>query len=348
MKSCVVFIFTIACFFTAKAQFINNHKTDIDNPFNKPYEWPDNQPEDCPFPESKEITKIVFTGRYANYTQADTWFPMWAADGNNYSPFTDGLVDGYMSIGHYTNMFEIYNNKNHRTGQAVRTGDDPYWVVNALYVRPHNDDNFFNEKGKAKFRVPRAVVYGQDNSLSPDGKIYLVSHGFSSGTGTNNRANGDALYLCRVDSGIENVIDHTKYEFWNGSSWAPTVEEARPFLDWPDNLGGATITWNPGLEKYILVVHHNNHTGIGDVAEEHRTIIMESDKITGPYKTIHYMVDWGPGSYFGNIPAKYISEDGKTAWLVISANCWAEPANPPQCIYSCSMHEFKFVTMDDE
>ncbi|MBE0655303.1 MAG: hypothetical protein IH594_15995 [Bacteroidales bacterium] len=564
MKKLTLSLLAIACFFTGSAQFLNNHKTDADNPYNKLYEWPDNQPEDCPFPESKEITKVVFTGKYANYTHSDTWFPMWAADGNCYSPFTDGTVDGYMSVGHYTNMHKIYENKNHRTGQAVMTGDDPaslevtglgsmstnydnfypcasviadgvwyyghydafnevgyfagwrystnwnhfaeeqnypwkneywtsaydvsadpryfdfgvenevepghiavnsktiynkktgygwdkaltgdlvrdhdvktmkdfsycdedrtftvdvkngdyrvlifigdrghvsrdlisvsaegeikienisttagdpgnevlpfefnvtvndgkldllfqdgggknpYWMVNALYVRPHNDDNFFNEKGKAKFRVPRAVVFGQDNNLSPDNRIYLVSHGYSKGTGTNNWANGDALYLCRVDEGIGNVIDPTKYEFWTGREWSSSVENAGPILEWPDNIGGATITWNPGLKKYILVTHHNAHTGMGDVAQEHRTIIMEADEITGPYKTIHYMTNWGPGSYFGNIPAKWISEDGKTAWLVIAANCWAEPANPPQCIYSCSMHEFKFVTSDNE
>jgi hypothetical protein len=227
-------------------------------------------------------------------------------------------------------------------------GDDPYWVVNALYVRPVTDDNFFDEKGKAKFRVPRAVVFGQDNNLSPDGKIYLVSHGFSSGTGTNNWANGDAVYLCRVDEGIENVTNPDRYEFWTGAEWGDSVEDAGPILDWPDNLGGATITWNPGLKKYILVVHHNAMTGINDVAQEHRTILMESDEITGPYRTIHYMTNWGPGSYFGNIPAKWISKDGKTAWLVIAANCWGEPANPPQCTYACSMHEFTFVTASDE
>jgi hypothetical protein len=59
------------------------------------------------------------------------------------------------------------------------------------------------------------------------------------------------------------------------------------------------------------------------------------------------MTNWGPGSYFGNLPAKWISKDGKTAWLVIAANCWAEPANPKQCIYACSMHEIRFLTAAD-
>ena len=556
----IILIFSSSFIYTATAQLLNNSKTDVNNPYNKPYEWPDSQPKNCPFPRSTEITNIVFTGRYANYTHADTWFPMWAPDGNCYSSFEDGTVDGYMSVGHYVNMAKVYENKNHRTGQArlvgndpmhlkvtclgsmstsygnyypcasviaggvwyygiydafnetgyfagwrystnwnhfteaqnypwtnrywkcaydvskdshffdfgvdsevepghigvnsktiytpargygwnaaltgdavrkgaVKTtkdfcfcnedrtfsvdvkngefrvlifmgdkgnyahdkmtvsaegvvklknintapaevkaltfdvtvkdgqlnllfhdggGKDPYWVINALYVTPHNDDNFFNEKGKAKFRVPRAVVFGQDNKLSPDGKIYFVSHGYYKGTGTNNWANGDALYMCRVDEGINNVIDHTKYQFWNGSKWVSSVDDARPFLAWPDNLGGVTITWDPGLKKYILLVCHNDMTGIGDYARQHRIIFMEADKITGPYKVIHYMVNWGPGTYFANIPAKWISKDGKTAWLVISANCWSQPAKPPQCTYTCSFQEIKFVTSDDK
>ena len=36
---------------------------------------------------------IGFTGRHAEYTQADTWYPSWASDDNMYSPWTDGSVD---------------------------------------------------------------------------------------------------------------------------------------------------------------------------------------------------------------------------------------------------------------
>ncbi|MBI2432782.1 MAG: hypothetical protein HYV26_07930 [Candidatus Hydrogenedentes bacterium] len=57
-----------------------------------PYDWPDAPPENCPHAQSTDITGIQFTGRYANYTGADTWYPMWAADGNNYSAWTDGYV----------------------------------------------------------------------------------------------------------------------------------------------------------------------------------------------------------------------------------------------------------------
>jgi hypothetical protein len=33
---------------------------------------------------------VAFTGRHAEYTGADTWYPSWANDGNLYSPWPDG------------------------------------------------------------------------------------------------------------------------------------------------------------------------------------------------------------------------------------------------------------------
>ena len=50
-------------------------------------------PADCPFQKSDSIA-VKFTGRHAEYTGADTWYPSWASDGNLYSPWTDGNVNG--------------------------------------------------------------------------------------------------------------------------------------------------------------------------------------------------------------------------------------------------------------
>src|SRR5580700_2864612 len=78
--------------------------------------WPSRPPRDCPFGPSSIITGIEFTGRYAAYENADTWFPSWASDGNLYSPFTDGTVGGVEA-----NSGGLLAN----TGQAKIVGDDP-------------------------------------------------------------------------------------------------------------------------------------------------------------------------------------------------------------------------------
>lgn len=78
--------------------------------------WPSQPPAECPFPASDTLVKIGFTGRHAEYTNADTWYPSWAADGKMYSPWTDGNVNGLgvSSAG-----------ENAGTGHATLTGDDP-------------------------------------------------------------------------------------------------------------------------------------------------------------------------------------------------------------------------------
>jgi hypothetical protein len=78
--------------------------------------WPSEPPDGCPFPPSEQITGLVFTGRHAEYTGADTWYPTWASDDNLYSPWTDGNVNGLGSNSFGTNA---------TTGFAKITGADP-------------------------------------------------------------------------------------------------------------------------------------------------------------------------------------------------------------------------------
>jgi hypothetical protein len=73
-------------------------------------------PADCPFKRSDAISAIRFTGRHAEYTQADTWYPSWASDGHMYSPWTDGTVNGLASNS---------SGNDATTGCAKIVGDDP-------------------------------------------------------------------------------------------------------------------------------------------------------------------------------------------------------------------------------
>ena len=79
-------------------------------------QWRSEPPADCPFKPSASITGIEFTGRHAEYTEADTWYPSWASDGNLYSPWTDGTVNGLSSGS---------GGDNAATGHATIIGDDP-------------------------------------------------------------------------------------------------------------------------------------------------------------------------------------------------------------------------------
>jgi hypothetical protein len=47
--------------------------------------WPEpSERIDIPFATSSALHGIEFTGRHREYTNADTWYPSWAADGHLY------------------------------------------------------------------------------------------------------------------------------------------------------------------------------------------------------------------------------------------------------------------------
>jgi hypothetical protein len=84
---------------------------------NHPFIFPSTAPMVCPFPPSTTLAEPLFTGRHAEYEAADTWYPSWASDGNLYSPWTDGVVEGVHSSSEVTNGCT--------TGYAKIVGDDP-------------------------------------------------------------------------------------------------------------------------------------------------------------------------------------------------------------------------------
>ena len=49
-------------------------------------QWRSEPPADCPFKPSASLTGVAFTGRHAEYTGADTWYPSWASYGKPWKP----------------------------------------------------------------------------------------------------------------------------------------------------------------------------------------------------------------------------------------------------------------------
>jgi len=78
--------------------------------------WASDVPPDCPFERSRDIVAVAFTRDAIAYTDADTWYPSWAPDGNMYSGWTDGEI-GEESV--------HSNGPKARTGNARIEGDDP-------------------------------------------------------------------------------------------------------------------------------------------------------------------------------------------------------------------------------
>lgn len=209
--------------------------------------------------------------------------------------------------------FRTSANWNHYTTQW----EDGYWspcphtAANPLF--PENPDT-----APVKIGSPHFVDLGKNLEYSADGKAYLIAHGSTRPDAWNSWIQGDEIYLIRVKPALLN--DFSAYEFYAGKAsdgvdiWSRKFEEIQPLIKWDDNLGCVTMTYNAPLKKYFMCVTR------GVRINHFNTMILESDSMTGPWKIIHYMKEFGPEAYFVNIPSKFISEDGEKAVLWYSAN----------------------------
>jgi hypothetical protein len=109
-------------------------------------------------------------------------------------------------------------------------------------------------------------------------------------------------------------------------------------------MGCVTITYNAPLKKYLMSVTD----GVDTISRFH-TYILESDRITGPWRLVTYMKNFGEQAYFVNIPSKFISGDGRTVWLCYAANFKkslnGQPlrADPPGSGYGMVLQEVRLL-----
>ena len=416
----ILIVFSLAAGLIAAVQHARVHGAADQPPAAKA--WPSQPPADCPFSRSAAITGIVFTGRHAHYAAADTWYPSWAANGNLYSPWTDGTVNGVES-----SSSAVGNPKPATTGYATILGDDPLhlkiidvglypgdpkpyqgrypcgslvyngtwyygtyclldsdgdpgkglnWDILGPFVgfrystdygktwhdTPHTPAHpLFDEPpapgGKVKIGSPHFVDFGKNMQYSPDGKAYLVGQGAVDPDPKPRPANlswitGDQVYMVRVTPSIANINDRSKYEYFGGYDtagrpvWTKDFGKIRPVVDWNNNCGCVTMTYDAPLKKHLMCI-----TDGGNTISKFNTYILESDSITGPWKLVVYMRGFGEQGYFVNIPSKFISPDGRTAWLCYAANFsngnpnWNthHRDNPPGSGYGMSLQEIKLL-----
>ncbi len=214
---------------------------------------------------------------------------------------------------------------------------------------PHTPANpIFGETGMygnpVKIGAPHFVDFGKNMEHSPDGKAYLVSHGADLADTkwrfwNDSWITGDQVYLLRVTPSVENINDASKYEFYAGKDekgipvWTKDFKKIKPLLEWNNNMGCVTITYNVPLKKYLMCV-----TDGGNTVSRMNTYILESDRIDGDWKIITYMKEFGTQAYFVNIPSKFISDDGETMWLLYSGNFSLDENGQPHKVFPPGGH----------
>jgi hypothetical protein len=181
-------------------------------------------------------------------------------------------------------------------------------------------------EGPVKIGAPHFVDFGKNMEHSPDGKAYLVSHGAVEADMEDRVANlswitGDQVYLCRVAPSPATINDAAHYEFFGGHDekgkavWTKDFVRIKPLLEWDNNMGCVTITYNTPLKRYLMCITDGTNT-----VWKFNTYILEAGEITGPWRLVAYLKDFGEQAYFVNFPSKFIGGDGRTLWLCYAAN----------------------------
>jgi hypothetical protein len=115
--------------------------------------------------------------------------------------------------------------------------------------------------------------------------------------------------------------DASQYEFFAGHDaqgaaiWSARFADIKPVVQWRDHMGCVTMTYDPGLKRFLIAV-----TDGGNTVSHYNTYVLESDRITGPWHLVSHMTSFGEQAYFVNTPSKFISADGRTVWLCYAAN----------------------------
>ncbi|HVZ74097.1 MAG TPA: hypothetical protein VHJ20_17080 [Polyangia bacterium] len=195
---------------------------------------------------------------------------------------------------------------------------------------------------KVKMGGPRFVDFGKEMMDSPDGKAYVVASGATDPSSPDNWIAADQVYLARLTLTPTTANDVTAWEFYGGKDaggkaiWSHAFADIKPLLEWPNHMGSVSMTYLPALKKYLMAV--SRPADGFDTYGGFDTYFLEADDVTGPYRMVQYLHDFGMSAYYVNIPSRFLGCDGKTMWIQYSSNDSTDE-NPPGSRYALSFQE---------
>lgn len=200
--------------------------------------------------------------------------------------------------------------------------DRPHWADERLY-RSHDDGRSWQPTGVAfgseeRLGVPWFLQFGRGYAGAPDDYVYTYFTEVKSGEWEAQRPG--EIALARVPIGT--VEDRGRYEFFGGLDaggdpiWTEDVSARRPVFRDPNGLMRNSTVYNPGLDRYLMVVNHTARA-LGNIG------IFDAPEPWGPWTTVLYECGWGDGylhlnTYYWNFSPKWWSEDGQQFVMAFS------------------------------
>lgn len=304
--------------------------------------------QSSPYPASSVVTGVSFDvgGRTSAAPGSDLWPVTWAADGNLYTSWGDGggfggtNSNGRVSLGvarvsgsatsySGTNMFGGLNPQAPATFDGKANGilsvggvlymavvEQNQWLRLKVVRSTDNGRTWdWNSQGwhfaepDGAFSDMTFLTFGQDYAGARDGYVYVYSQD------QRNQSFSTDVAMARVPVG--QIQNRSAYEYFAGlnggnPTWTTNVNQRQPVFSDPNGvMFGVRVMYNPGLNRYLLTVTHNQSGGWG---------MFDAPEPWGPWTTVGYWNNWIDSGYkFGfSINQKWMSADGKTAHMTFS------------------------------
>ncbi|MEA2064599.1 MAG: serine hydrolase [Gemmatimonadota bacterium] len=293
-------------------------------------------------PPSPVIERIVFADTSTMVRPAgnsDNWPITWADDGHQYTAYGDGwgfepMVEKKLSNGfaRIIGPGSDFRGENIRSESGETTGggrngekaSGMLCIEGTLYMWFRNSGNSqllwstdyaktwkrgFKFTSGESFGCPAFLNCGQNYSQARDNYVYVYSQ-----DGPSAYEKYDRVLLARVSK--DKIREKKAYEFFSGTDaqgnpvWSKKIGSRGAVLESPGRCMRLDVVYNPGLKRYLMALafDHDGAWGIFDAPEP-----------WGPWTTAFHTDYWGLGETHGyRIPSKWISDDGKSFFLVFS------------------------------
>jgi CubicO group peptidase (beta-lactamase class C family) len=313
----------------------------------------DRLPDDvslAPYPTSDVIRDVAFDPPSTIERRAfdsDNWPITWAddgeqctayGDGRGFKPYTERKIGlGFARIVGPATDWQGVNvrspsGENDGMGPSGRKASGMLSVGGVLYMWARNAGNaqlaWSTDRGETwtwadwrftrSFGYPTFLNYGQDYAGARDEYVYVYSHDADSAYDP-----ADRMLLARVH--LDRIKERDAYRFFQRLDdegqpvWTDEVDQRGAVFTHPGLCRRSGISYNAGLGRYLWWQQRAEEDV--DTRFQGGFGIYDAPEPWGPWTTAYFTVEWdcGPGE-MGSFPTKWMSDDGRTCYLVFSGN----------------------------
>jgi hypothetical protein len=164
---------------------------------------------------------------------------------------------------------------------------------------------------ETSFGCPAFLNFGKNYEGARDGYVYVYSQ-----DGSSAYSPYDRVVMARVPK--DEIRDRRRYEFFKSLDsegnpiWTADISERGSVFSHRGRCERMEVVFSRGLGCYLMAQGFNHDGGWG---------IFEAPQPWGPWTTVFYTEKWDCGGTHGyRLPTKWMSGDGKTAYLVFSGS----------------------------